>query len=38
MTSLAALSSWSSATGSGMLGMVICLLIAMERMAVAGPA
>jgi hypothetical protein len=36
--SSAALLSWSSETGSGMLGMVVCLLIATEWMAVAGPA
>ena len=33
ITSLAALSSWSSDTGWGILGMVVCLLIATERMA-----
>ena len=38
ISSAALLSSWSSETGSGMLGMVVCLLIATERMAVAGPA
>jgi hypothetical protein len=38
ITSLAALSSWSSDTGWGILGMVVCLLIATEWMAIAGPA
>jgi hypothetical protein len=36
--SSAALLSWSSETGSGMLDMVVCLLIATEWMAAAGPA
>jgi hypothetical protein len=36
-TSSGSLLAWLSTDECGMLGMVVCLLIATERMAVAGP-